>query len=107
MLPNTIIATFCVAINVKCNILCYIFFIIERKVKYLIMEVKKQVGQRLAQARKQAKLTQQQVAEKMNILRQAYARYENGIFELNYEQIIMLCKLFDCSSDYLLGLADI
>ena len=71
------------------------------------MEVKKQVGQRLAQARKQARLTQQQVAEKMNILRQAYARYENGIFELNYEQIIMLCKLFDCSSDYLFGLAEI
>ena len=71
------------------------------------MEVKKQVGQRLAQARKQAKLTQQQVAEKMNILRQAYARYENGIFELNYEQIILLCKLFDCSSDYLFGLSDI
>lgn len=71
------------------------------------MEVKKQVGQRLAQARKQAKYTQQQVAEKMNILRQAYARFENGVFELNYEQIIMLCKLFDCSSDYLLGLSDI
>lgn len=71
------------------------------------MEVKKQVGQRLAQARKQAKLSQQQVAEKMGILRQAYARYENGLFELNYEQIILLCKLFDCSSDYLLGLAEI
>lgn len=71
------------------------------------MEIKKQVGQRLAQARKQAKYTQQQVAEKMNILRQAYARFENGVFELNYEQIIMLCKLFDCSSDYLLGLSDI
>lgn len=71
------------------------------------MDIKKQVGERLKQARKQAKLTQQQVGEKLNILQQAYARYESGIFELNYEQIITLCKLFDCTSDYLLGLADI
>ena len=71
------------------------------------MDIKKQVGERLKQARKQAKLTQQQAGEKLNILQQAYARYESGIFELNYEQIITLCKLFDCTSDYLLGLADI
>lgn len=70
------------------------------------MEIKKQVGERLAQARKQAGYTQKQAGEKLNILQQAYARYESGVFELNYEQIITLCKLFEISSDYLFGLSD-
>lgn len=71
------------------------------------MEIKKSVGQRLSLARKAAGYTQEQTANKLQMLRQAYARYENGIFELNYEQMITLCKLFDCSSDYLLGLSEI
>lgn len=71
------------------------------------MDIKKQVGERLAQARKQAGYTQQQVGEKLNMLQQAYSRFESGVFELNYEHIITLCKLFDCSADYLLGLSDI
>ena len=71
------------------------------------MELKKQVGERLAQARKQAGYTQKQVGEKLNILQQAYARFESGVFELNYEQIVTLCNLFEISSDYLFGLSDI
>jgi len=71
------------------------------------MEIKKSVGQRLAKARKAAGYTQQQTADQLHIFRQAYARFENGVFELNYEQIILLCKLFDCTSDYLLGLSEI
>lgn len=68
---------------------------------------KKEVGQRLVQLRKDAGLTQEQVAEKLHMVRQAYAKFEYGIFELNYEQIATLCRLFDCSADYLLGLSDI
>ena len=70
------------------------------------MELKKQVGERLAQARKQAGYTQKQVGEKLNMLQQAYARFESGVFELSYEQIVTLCKLFDITSDYLFGLSD-
>lgn len=71
------------------------------------MELKKQVGERLSQARKQAGFTQKQVGEKLHILQQAYARFESGVFELNYEQIVTLCKLFEISSDYLFGLSEI
>lgn len=71
------------------------------------MEFKKQVGERLSQARKQAGYTQKQVGEKLNMLQQAYARFESGIFELNYEQIVILCKLFEISADYLFGLSEI
>lgn len=71
------------------------------------MKLAQEVGQRLKQARKQAGFTQKQVGEKLGILQQAYARFESGVYELNYEQIVTLCKLFDCSADYLLGLSDI
>lgn len=70
------------------------------------MELKKQVGERLSQARKQAGYTQKQVGEKLNMLQQAYARFESGIFELSCEQIVTLCKLFDITSDCLFGLSD-
>lgn len=69
------------------------------------MSVKIEVGKRLKDARKNMGLTQQQVAEKLFMTQQQYSRFENGIFELNYEQLIFLCKLYDVSADYLLGLA--
>ena len=71
------------------------------------MDIKREVGQRLAQLRKDAGYTQQQIADKMQMVRQSYARYEAGKFELNYQQIVTLCRLFDCSADYLLGLSEI
>ncbi len=71
------------------------------------MEIKKQVGERLKQARKIKGLTQEEAGRAIEQRFQNYARCENGIFELNYEQMITLCKLFDCSSDYLLGLSEL
>lgn len=40
----------------------------------------------------------------MYMTQQQYSRFENGLFELNYDQIVRLCKLFDISADYLFGL---
>ena len=70
------------------------------------MNVKVEVGKRLKEARKNLRLTQQQVAEKLFMTQQQYSRFENGIFELNYEQLIFLCNLYDVSADYLLGLSN-
>lgn len=36
----------------------------------------------------------------------AYARYELGMIELDYQKLVALCKLYDVSSDYILGLRD-
>ncbi|MBQ9734394.1 MAG: helix-turn-helix transcriptional regulator [Clostridia bacterium] len=69
------------------------------------MSVKYEVGKRLKEARRNVGLTQRQVAEKLFMTQQQYSRFENGVFELNYEQLIFLCKLYDVSADYLLGLA--
>lgn len=71
------------------------------------MSLKTEVGKRLKESRKAVQLTQTQVAGLMNMRQQQYSRFETGRFELNYEQIIFLCRLFDISSDYLLGLAEI
>ena len=70
------------------------------------MILKVEVGKRLKDSRKNAGYTQQQVAEKLVMTQQQYSRFENGIFELNYEQLAFLCVLYDVSSDYILGLTD-
>lgn len=71
------------------------------------MDIKKEIGARLKQSRKDANYTQAQVAKMLLMTQQQYSRFENGIFELNYSQIIFLCKLYDISADFLLGLKDI
>lgn len=53
------------------------------------------VGQNLKDARKFKKLTQKQVAKILNMTQQQYSRFENGVFELNYDQILFLCNLLD------------
>lgn len=68
------------------------------------MEEAKIVGNNLREARKAAGYTQQQVAEIMLMTQQQYSRFENGVFELNYGQIIKLCKLYDISASDLFGI---
>ncbi len=58
------------------------------------MEVTKKIGNNLKQARKFAGYTQKQAAEKLRMTQQQYSRFENGVFELNYGQILMLCDLY-------------
>ncbi len=70
------------------------------------MSLKSEVGGRLKDARRISGYTQKQVAEKLLMTQQQYSRFENGIFELNYEQLVFLCKLYDVSADYLLGLSE-
>ncbi len=61
-------------------------------------------GQRLKESRKLSGKTQSEVAKILHMTQQQYSRFENGVYELNYEQIVTLCKLYDVSSDYLLNL---
>ena len=59
------------------------------------MNIAKLVGKNIKQARKLKGLTQTDVAKVFRMTQQQYSRFENGIFELNYEQIINICKLLD------------
>jgi len=68
------------------------------------MEIAKIVGNNLKEARKFKGLTQKEVAAKLNMTQQQYSRFENGVFELNYEQILSLCKLYEITPNELFNL---
>ena len=64
------------------------------------------VVHRLAEARKQARLSQAKVAEALDIPQQQYCRYENGQNEIPVRYVIALCKFYGISADWLLGIKD-
>ena len=59
------------------------------------MEIAKIVGNNIKEARKFKGLTQNEVAKLFRMTQQQYSRFENGVFELNYSQIIEICKVLD------------
>ena len=67
------------------------------------MKIAESVGKVLKEARKTKGLTQKEVAQIFHMTQQQYSRFENGIFELNYQQIIDICKLFDITPNELFG----
>ena len=67
------------------------------------MDIAKLVGNRIKEARKTVGLTQVDVARSFRMTQQQYSRFENGVFELNYEQLIAVCKLFRITPNELLG----
>ncbi len=62
--------------------------------------------EKLKELRKIKAVTQQTVATAIGVTISAYSNYEQGIREPSIEIIIKLCKYFDVSADYLLGLED-
>jgi transcriptional regulator with XRE-family HTH domain len=63
-------------------------------------------GQRLAQAREQAGLTQQQLADKLGTSQRALARWERDPIALRPDQLTALAGILGVSLDYLAGLPD-
>lgn len=63
-------------------------------------------GERLRELRESKKLTQKQLAEKLGLNQQDISRYETEQIDLGTDLIIAICKFFDVSADYLLGLKD-
>ena len=59
------------------------------------MNIAKMVGNNIKCARKSLGLTQKEVADKLRMTQQQYSRFENGVFELNYQQIVDICKLLN------------
>ena len=51
-------------------------------------------------------LKQEDVAKVLKITTQAYGMYENKKRSLPIESLITLCKFYNVSSDYILGLSD-
>ena len=58
-------------------------------------------AERLKTLRKQVKLTQAQIAEKLNISQQAYASWERGAKKPTQENLVKIAQILDVSIDYL------
>ena len=63
--------------------------------------------ERIKIVRKSKKETQAQTAEVLNLIQQQYSRYESGKNELPIRYLVELCKHWNISADYILGLIDI
>lgn len=61
---------------------------------------------RIRDLREDADLTQQQIADILGTSQTMYARYERGANELPIHHLLTLCKYYDVSADYILGLSD-
>ena len=61
------------------------------------------MNNRIRHFRLKSKLTQQQLADLMDVTRQAVTRWESGTVEPSTENLITLAQIFDCSVDELVG----
>ena len=61
---------------------------------------------RIRDLREDHDLTQQQVADILGTSQTMYARYERGANELPIHHLLVLCKYYGVSADYILGLND-
>ena len=64
------------------------------------------MNEKLKLLRKQKNVTQKVVAEAIGVTLSAYSNYEQGIREPDLQILVAICKYFDVSADYLLGLTD-
>lgn len=64
------------------------------------------IASRLRELRQHSNLTLKEVAERLGVTIRSICRYEDGSREPSVDLIIMFCKLYDCTSDYLIGLTD-
>ena len=64
------------------------------------------MNEKLKELRLEKGVTQKEVAKALKISKSAYANYEQGVREPSYQVLINICKYFNVSADYLLGLED-
>lgn len=57
-------------------------------------------GKRLKELRKQNKMTQEVLAEKLMVSVDSISKYENGKIALGHEYLTTICQLFNVSADY-------
>lgn len=62
-----------------------------------------QIGENIKNARKKLGITQEELAEKINVTRQAVSNWENGKTEPDIETLTNIAQIFDISIDELVG----
>lgn len=63
-------------------------------------------GERIRNLREDRDLTQSEIGAQVNMTQRKISYIERGKYEPSIDDIVSLCKFFDVSSDYLLGLND-
>ena len=63
-------------------------------------------GQRIKELRKEKGLSQAAFAKILNTTQKNISKYELEKLDLSTEMIILICKTFSVSADYLLGIED-
>ncbi len=63
-------------------------------------------NENLREIRRECGMTQKDVYTKLQVSPNCYASWEQGRTQPDIESIKKLCKIFDVSADYLLGLED-
>ena len=61
---------------------------------------------RMRDLREDNDLTQREVAKVINKSQQGYSHIEDGRAELKIDDLIKLCKFYDVSADYFIGITD-
>ena len=61
---------------------------------------------KLKQLRKEKGVSQKDVAKAIGVTISAYSNYEQGLREPSNQILINICKYYDVTADYLLGLED-
>lgn len=61
---------------------------------------------RIKDLREDNDLSQQDVADYLQMKQPQYSRYERGIRDIPTDVLIRLARLYRCSTDYILGLTD-
>lgn len=60
------------------------------------------ISVKIQQLRKSNGLSQEQLAEKLEVSRQAVSKWESGVSSPDMEKIVLLSELFEVSTDYLI-----
>ena len=64
------------------------------------------VAENLRKIRLEKGYSQMDIAEVLDTTQQQYSKYEVGVNEIPVRHIITLCKFYNISSDWLLGLTE-
>ena len=62
--------------------------------------------ERIKNIREDRDLTQEQIGKILNKSQQGYSHIDTGRAELKIDDLVLLCKYYNLSADYLIGLID-
>ena len=63
-------------------------------------------GERIKELREERGMSQEQLAKLLCCNQQTISKYEREVRDLGTQTIITLCRIFEVSADYLLGIVD-